>query len=255
MTLPARRGARSAHTAHPAHGILLALATLALVPAFVPWTTPSPTTDVTNLATKVSSRPKATAAVVPGGQFVRAMNRKGLPQFMFQDGLPEFWGSCGGTIAINSSSMSAGELSVVREAAADFAETASGPWVITSTTETRGSGSVVVLLVDTAVDHNGEWGLAHFSTAFGMGTAAPRFFMRISDVTVRLSGGMAGAQNAGLARSVTLHELGHLAGAGHNEVDPQALMAPKLDRAHLGYSSYTAAEAAGIRIGGSHGCS
>jgi len=151
--------------------------------------------------------------------------------------------------------MSAGELSVVRRAAADFAETASGPWAITGTTATSGTGPVVVVLVDPSVDRNGEWGLAHFSTAFGMGTTTPRFFMRIFDVTVRLSGGMAGVQNAGLARSVTLHELGHLAGAGHNEVDPQALMAPKLDKAHLGYSAYTAAEAAGIRTGGSHGCS
>jgi hypothetical protein len=193
--------------------------------------------------------------VLPGGQFTRVLTRKGVPQILFQDGLPEFWGSCGGTIAINSTSMSASELSAVREAAADFAEAASGPWVITRTTATEGAGSVVVVLVDAAIDRKGEWGLAHLTTEFGMGTAGPRFFMRISDVTVRLSGGMARAQSAALARVVTLHELGHIAGADHNTVDPQAIMAPKLDQAHLGYWSYTSAEAAGIRTGGSHGCS
>ena len=189
-----------------------------------------------------------------GGQFTRALTNKGLPGWLFHDGLPEFWGSCGGTIAVNAASMSAGELNVVRAAAADFAETASGAWVITTTTATEGTGPVVVVLVDSAIDRKGEWGIARFSTSFGMENIAPRLFMKISGATIHLSDGMAGGQSESLVRAVTLHELGHVAGADHNTSDPQALMAPALDQAHLGYSVYTSAEAAGIRDGGSHAC-
>jgi hypothetical protein len=96
--------------------------------------------------------------------------------------------------------------------------------------------------------------MARFSTSFGMETKAPRLFMKISDATVHLSNGMASGQSASLVRAVTLHELGHVAGADHNTSDPHVLMAPALDQAHLGYSVYTSAEAAGIRNGGSHAC-
>jgi hypothetical protein len=206
------------------------------------------------MATTAAIRPRAAAAVLSGGQFTRALTKKGLPGMLFQDGLPEFWGSCGGTIAVNTSSMSPGELNVVRTAAADFAATASGRWAITTTTATKGTGPVVVVLVDGAIDRKGEWGIARFSTSFGMETTAPRLFMKISDATVYLSNGMAGGQSESLVRAVTLHELGHVAGGDHNTSDPQALMAPTLDQAHLGYSVYTSAEAAGIRKGGSHAC-
>jgi hypothetical protein len=206
------------------------------------------------MATTAAIRPRAAAAVLSGGQFTRALTKRGLPGLLFQDGLPEFWGWCGGTIAINTSSMSPGELNVVRTAAADFAETASGRWAITTTTATKGTGPVVVVVVDAAIDRKGEWGIARFSTSFGIGTIAPRLFMKISDATVHLSRGMAGSQGESLVRAVTLHELGHVAGADHNTSDPQALMAPSLDEAHLGYSVYTSAEAAGIRNGGSHAC-
>jgi hypothetical protein len=172
---------------------------------------------------------------------------------LFPDGLPEFWGSCGGTIAINPSSMSPGELNVVRRAAADFTGTASGPWTITTTTATSGSGSVVVVMVDATLDRQAEWGVAHVTTSIGMQPKTREVFMRISDATVHLAA-MHGVQSERLARAVTLHELGHVAGAGHNMTDPQALMAPKMDQSHLGYMVYTAAEAAGIRAGGSHGC-
>jgi hypothetical protein len=248
MTLPGRRGVGTARSA------LLTFVALALFPAFVSWTTPGSPHDVSNLATKAAFGSRAAAGVQTGGQFTRSTTKNGLPELLFQDGLPEFWGSCGGTIAINTSSMSAGELKVVRTAAADFASTASGPWAITTTRASAGVGSVVVVVVDANIDHKGEWGLADFVTSFGMETPTPRFFMKISDATVHLSGGMAGRQREGLVRAVVLHELGHLAGADHNKLDPRALMAPALDQAHLGYSAYTSAEMAGIRNGGSHAC-
>ena len=249
MTPPERRGAGNA----PA--VLLTLAALALFSAFVSLTTSASPHDVSNMARKVAFRPRAAVTYRSGGQFTQALTRKGLPKLLFQDGLPEFWGSCGGTIAINTSSMSPGELNVVRRTAADFAATASGPWAITTTTATAGTGSVVVVVVDAAIDRKGEWGLAHFTTSFGVETATPRFFMNISDATVHLSDGMAGDQSASLVRAVTLHELAHVAGAGHNTSDPQSVMAPTMDQAHLRYSVYTSAETAGIRNGGSHACS
>ena len=248
MTLPERRGVRAARA------ILLTFVALALFPAFVSWTTPASPRDVSNMATKVAFRPGGAVGVRSGGQFTRALTKKGLPGLLFHDGLPEFWGWCGGTIAVNASSMSPGELNVVRTAAADFAETASGPWVITTTTATEGTGPVVVVLVDSAIDRNGEWGIARFSTSFGMENIAPRLFMKISGATIHLSDRMAGGQSESLVRAVTLHEFGHIAGADHNTSDPHSLMAPELDQAHLGYSVYTSAEAAGIRNGGSHAC-
>ena len=152
MTLPERRGV------HTARAILLTSVTLALFPAFASWTTPASPHDVNNMTTKAAFRPRAATAVRSGGQFTRALTKKGLPGLLFEDGLPEFWGSCGGTIAINTSSMSPGELNVVRTAAADFAETASGPWVITTTTATQGSGPMVVVVVDAAIDRRGSGG-------------------------------------------------------------------------------------------------
>jgi hypothetical protein len=247
MTLPEPRGA------HHARAILITFVSLALVPAFASWTAPASPHDVSNLATKVAFRPRSAAAVRSGGQFTRALTKNGLPG-LFQDGLPEFWGSCGGTIAINPSSMSEGELNVVRDTAADFAETASGRWAITTTTATAGRGSVVVVMVDGRVDRNSEWGLAHYTTSFGMESANPRLFMKISNATIHLSDGMAGEQSEPLVRAVTLHELGHIAGADHNMSDPRAVMAPRMDQANLGYSVYTSAESAGIREGGSHSC-
>ena len=249
MTLPERHGA------HAARAILLTLVFLALLPAFVSGTTPTSVHDASNLATTMAFRPGAAGAVLPVGQFTRALTKKGLPAFLFQHGLPEFWGSCGGTIAINPLSMSPGELTVVRTAAADLAATASGRWAITDTTATEGTGSVVVVVVDATIGRQGEWGAAHFGTSFAMGPATPKFYMRVGDATVHLSDGMAGDQSARLARAVTLHELAQVTGADHNTSDPQAIMAPRIDQAHLGYSLYTAAETLGIRTGGSHGCS
>jgi hypothetical protein len=246
--LPERRGTGAAHV------ILLTLASLALLPAFAGWTAPASPQDVSSLAANAAFRPSAPMAIRPAGQFTRAMTKNGLPGFWFPDGLPEFWGSCGGTIAINPSSMSPGELNVVRRAAADFAGTASGPWVITTTTATSGSGSVVVVMVDPSIDREAEWGVAHVTTSIGMQPMTRQVFMRISDATIHLASTMNGAQSERLARAVTLHELGHVAGAGHNVSDPRALMAPKMDQSHLGYMAYTAAESAGIRAGGSHGC-
>jgi hypothetical protein len=109
--------------------------------------------------------------------------------------------------------------------------------------------------MDATIASQGDWGLAHFTKSFGMTVATPRFFMDISDATVHLSDETAGAQNAPLLRDVTLHELGHVAGADHNTSDPRAIMAPAMEQGHPGYSHYTAAEAAGIRAGGSHACS
>ena len=246
--LPQRRGTGAAHV------ILLTLASLALLPAFAGWSAPASPHDVSILAAKGAVEPGAFAAVRPPGQFTRAITKSGLPGFLFPDGLPEFWGSCGGTIAINPSAMSPGELDVVRRAAADFAGTASGPWDITTTTATSGSGSEVVVMVDAALDGQAEWGVAHVTTSIALQPRTRQVFMRVSDATVHLAGGMHGVQSERLARAVTLHELGHIAGAGHNLTDPQALMAPKMDQSHLGYMDYTAAEAAGIRAGGSHGC-
>jgi hypothetical protein len=248
MTLPDPRGARRARA------ILITFVSLALLPAFVPWTAPASPHEVSNMATKVAFRPGSGAALRSGGQFTRALTKNGLPG-MFQDGLPEFWGSCGGTIAINTSSMSAGELNVVQDTAADFAATATGQWTITTTAATAGRGSVVVVMVDGGVDRDGEWGLAHYTTSFGMESTAPRLFMKISNATVHLSDGMAGGQSQPLVRAVMLHELGHIAGADHNTSDPQSVMAPRMDQAHLGYPVYTPAETAGIRKGGSHSCS
>lgn len=247
MTLPARR------RAHPGGAVLLMLVALALLPAFASGP-PASVNDASKLATTAAFTPRSAAAFLPVGQFTRATTKKGLPAFLFQEGLPEFWGSCGGTIAINPRSMSPGELEVVRDAAADFATTAAGPWVIKATTATRGIGSVVVVVVDPAIGRHGEWGAAHFGTSFGMGPTTPKLFMSVADATVHLSDGMAGDQSARLARAVTLHELAHLTGADHNRSDPQAIMAPRIDQAHLGYSLYTEAETAGIRLGGAHGC-
>jgi hypothetical protein len=150
--------------------------------------------------------------------------------------------------------MSPGELAVVRAAAADFASAASGPWTIRATAATKGSGSVVVVVVDPAIGRRGEWGAAHFGTSFEIGPTSPTLFMAVADATVHLSDAMAGDQSARLARAVTLHELAHVTGADHNTSDPQAIMAPRIDQAHLGYSLYTDAETAGIRTGGGHGC-
>jgi hypothetical protein len=249
MPLPERLGVSTVRA------ILRTLVVLAMLPALVSWATPASPHDESTMARKVAFRTQGVAAARPVGQFTRASTKRGLPLFLFQDGLAEFWGSCGGTIAINPSSMSARELKEVRRAAGDFAATASGPWAVTTTTASAGSGSEVVVVVDAAIASKSEWGMAGFTTSFGMETATPKFFMKISNATVHLSGGMAAGQSASLVRAVTLHELGHIAGADHNQTDPQAIMAPTMDQAHLGYSVYTSAEAAGIRDGGSHACS
>lgn len=249
MKLHPPRGARIARA------LLLILVTVALSPAFSSSATPSSPQDVRNRAALVTSRDKAAAAFRPGGQFTQAVTRVGVPTVLFKNGLPDFWGSCGGTIAINSSSMAPGELLIIQKAAADFTSTASGPWTVSATTATAGAGSVVVMLVDPTISANGDWGVAHFTTSFGMNTATPRFFMNISNATVHLSTELGGIHSAQLIHDVTLHELGHVAGAAHNMTDPRAIMAPTMDADHLGYSHYTAAEAAGIRAGGSHDCS
>jgi hypothetical protein len=207
------------------------------------------------MAALVASRNRAAASFRPGGQYTQAITKMGVPTFLFKGGLPDFWGSCGGTIAINPLLMTPAEVTVVASAAKDFAATASGPWTVTTTTATTGTGSVVVVLVDSTIASKGDWGLTRFTRSFGMNTGAPRFFMNISDATVRLTGDLAGAQNAPLLHAVTLHELGHVAGADHNTSDPAAIMAPAMEQGHPGYSRYTAAEAAGIRVGGSHACS
>ena len=249
MTLPKCHGARHAHA------VLLTLVALALCPALATPAAPASEHDERNMAALVASRDRAAAAYRPGGQFTQAVTKKGVPALLFKDGLPDFWGSCGGTIAINTSSMTPGELKVVRGAAADFAAIASGPWTLTTTTATAGSGSVVVVVLDATIANKGDWGLTHFTKSFGMTAATPRFFMDISDATVHISDQIAGAQNAPLLRAVTLHELGHVAGADHNTSDPRAIMAPAMEQGRPGYSRYTAAEAAGIRAGGSHACS
>jgi hypothetical protein len=238
-----------------ARALLIIFVTIALFPALSSSATPTSAQDIRNRAALVASRDKSAAAFRPGGQFTQAVTKVGIPTVLFKNGLPDFWGSCGGTIAINPSSMAPGELLTVQKAVANFTTTASGPWTVSTTTATAGKGSVVVVMVDPSISAKGDWGLAHFTTSFGMNTGNPKFFMNISNATVHLSTELGVLQNTQLIHDVTLHELGHVAGAAHDMTDPRAIMAPAMDANHLGYSHYTAAEAAGIRAGGSHACS
>src|SRR5450631_3905836 len=103
MPLPQRAGARTASA------ILLTLVALAMSTVLVSWTTPASPHDVNNLARNATFRRSGAPAIRPVGQFTRALTKRGLPPLLFRDGLGEFWGTCGGTIAINPTSMSAVE--------------------------------------------------------------------------------------------------------------------------------------------------
>jgi len=149
-------------------------------------------------------------------------------------GAPVVWGYCGGTVAINTASMTRADRAVVEKAARDFTRSVAGRWTVATTTQTGGRGPTVVVRVD-STPASDTWAATDDTLAPAGATT------RVTDATVHLSRDLRGL--AGTLRTVTLHELAHAVGADHS-TDPRDVMFAVLDQQ---WPSYTAAEAAGIR--------
>jgi len=184
----------------------------------------------------------ASADYRPGGHFQQAND----------SGKPAFWEYCGGTVAVNTTGLTADNQLVVELAARDFAAAAAGHWAVVTTAQTAGAEALVVV----GVGGNLTPAVAGvvkppevLASTINEIHALPWGTPTIQSSTIRLSAQV--LDDTARLRTATLHELGHAVGAAHS-TDPDDVMF--YSAAHA-YQSYTAVEAAGIRKVSGRACS
>jgi len=222
-----------------ARGVAIFAAALLLIA--VPWA----------VVARATAAPATTPVVLPGVASV-AYRSGGHFQQANDSGKPAFWEYCGGTVAVNTTGLTADNQLVVELAARDFTAAAAGHWAVVTTPQTEGAEALVVVKVGgdlaraaTGVIEPPEVLADTINEIHALPWGAPT----IQSSTIRLSASV--LDDTARLRTATLHELGHAVGADHSD-DPDDVMFPSAAHA---YQSYTAVEAAGIRKVSGRACS